>query len=95
MELAEAKKLKAAVITASPTVVSIASSFGLYFEGRKAPLQFQEGEYVGVPCAVARFPKEAPFPPREWVERGFNVAEFLTDLEQEPLFLRVAIKDIA
>jgi pimeloyl-ACP methyl ester carboxylesterase len=52
---------------------TIASSLRLYFEGRKAPLQFQEGDYVGVPCAVARFPREAPFPPREWVERGFNV----------------------
>jgi hypothetical protein len=34
-------------------------------------------------------------PMDELVERGFNVTEFLTDLEQEPLFLRVAVKDIA
>jgi len=26
-----------------------------------------------VPCAIARFPKEAPFPPRCWIERGYNV----------------------
>jgi len=26
-----------------------------------------------VPCGIARFPKEEPFPPREWIERGYNV----------------------
>ena len=44
---------------------TINSSFRLY--------QFAQGEFVSVPCAIARFPKEAPFPPREWVERGYNV----------------------
>ncbi|MBZ5704981.1 MAG: hypothetical protein LAN63_06475, partial [Acidobacteriia bacterium] len=34
---------------------------------------FQKGEYVTVPCGIARFPKEAPFPPREWIERGYNI----------------------
>jgi pimeloyl-ACP methyl ester carboxylesterase len=52
---------------------TIHSSCRLYFEGRKAPLQFQKGEFVRVPCAIARFPKEAPFPPRSWVERGYNI----------------------
>jgi pimeloyl-ACP methyl ester carboxylesterase len=52
---------------------TIHSSFRLYYEGRKAPLQFGAGEFVRVPCAIARFPKEAPFPPRAWVERGYNV----------------------
>jgi pimeloyl-ACP methyl ester carboxylesterase len=52
---------------------TIHSSFRLYFETRKAPLEFAPGEAVDVPCAVAHFPKEAPFPPREWVERGYNV----------------------
>jgi pimeloyl-ACP methyl ester carboxylesterase len=28
---------------------------------------------VRVPCAVAHFPKEAPFPPRAWIERGYNI----------------------
>lgn len=36
-------------------------------------MQFQEHDFVGIPCAVARFPKEAPFPPREYAERGYNV----------------------
>jgi len=31
------------------------------------------GEKVRTPCAVAQFIKEAPFPPREWVERAYNV----------------------
>jgi len=52
---------------------TINSSFRLYYEGRKAPLQFGETDFVRVPCAVARFPKEEPFPPREWIERGYNV----------------------
>lgn len=52
---------------------TIYSSFRLYYEGRKAPLQFGPGDFVKVPCAIARFPKEAPFPPRAWVERGYNV----------------------
>ncbi len=58
---------------------TIHSSFRLYFEGRKAPLQFAEGEFVGVPCAIARFPKEEPFPPRAWIERGYNIQQW-TDM---------------
>jgi pimeloyl-ACP methyl ester carboxylesterase len=50
-----------------------ASSFRLYMEGRRAPLHFKEGDFVSVPTGVARFPLEAPFPPRRWIERGYNV----------------------
>lgn len=52
---------------------TIHSSFRLYWEGARAPMQFQQADFVSVPCAIARFPKEAPFPPREFVERGYNV----------------------
>jgi pimeloyl-ACP methyl ester carboxylesterase len=52
---------------------TIFSSFCLYYEGRIAPLQFEEGSSIRVPCAFAHFPKEIIFPPREWVERGYNV----------------------
>ena len=52
---------------------TIYSSFRLYFEGRKAPLRFDADDFVTVPCGIARFPKEAPAPPRSWVERGYNV----------------------
>ncbi len=52
---------------------TIGSSMRLYREARAVPLAFREGERVRVPCAVARFPKEAPMPPREWVERHYDV----------------------
>jgi pimeloyl-ACP methyl ester carboxylesterase len=52
---------------------TIHSSFRLYYEGRKAPLHFGQGDFVQVPCGIARFPKEAPFPPRVWIARGYNI----------------------
>jgi pimeloyl-ACP methyl ester carboxylesterase len=52
---------------------TISSSFRLYNEVKNAPLQFEPGEVVKVPCAIARFPLEAPFPPPEWVARGYNI----------------------
>ena len=52
---------------------TIHSSARLYYEARKRPLHFNQGEGVKVPCAVARFLKEAPFPPRAWVERSYNI----------------------
>lgn len=52
---------------------TISSSFRLYNETKKMPLQFAPGDFVHAPCAVARFPLEAPFPPREWVARGYNI----------------------
>ena len=55
---------------------TIHSSFRLYFEGRKAPMQFGKGEFIHAPTAIAHFPKELPFPPRTWVERGYNVQQW-------------------
>lgn len=52
---------------------TISSSFRLYNETKKMPLQFAPGDFVRVPCAIARFPLEAPFPPREWAARGYNI----------------------
>jgi len=52
---------------------TISSSFQMYVEGRKSPLHFSSNEFIRTPCAIARFPKEITKPPREWVERGFNV----------------------
>lgn len=52
---------------------SIGSSMRLYYEGRLRPLNFKQGERVDPPCGIVKFIKEAPFPPREWVERGYNV----------------------
>lgn len=58
---------------------SIHSSCRLYLETRKAPLHFRKGECVRVPCGIAHFPKEDPFPPRAWVERGYNIQQW-TDM---------------
>lgn len=55
---------------------SIASSVRLYLESMATPLRFEPGERLQVPCGVARFPAEAPFPPRAWVERGYNVVRW-------------------
>ena len=55
---------------------TIHSSCRLYFETRQRPLRFDEGERVTVPCGIAHFPREAPFPPREWVERGYAVTHW-------------------
>jgi pimeloyl-ACP methyl ester carboxylesterase len=49
------------------------SSMRLYLESAKTPLRFEPGERLAAPCAVARFPLEAPFPPRAWVERVYDV----------------------
>ena len=45
----------------------------LYLESPKTPLRFAKGERLTTPCAIARFPLEAPFPPRSWIERVYNV----------------------
>jgi pimeloyl-ACP methyl ester carboxylesterase len=58
---------------------TIHSSCRLYYEGRKAPVHFQKGEYVAVPCGIARFPREEPFPSRPWIERGYNIQHW-TDM---------------
>jgi pimeloyl-ACP methyl ester carboxylesterase len=52
---------------------TIHSSCRLYFEQRNAPLHLEAGERIVVPCGIAHFPKEAPFPPRTWIERGYNI----------------------
>jgi hypothetical protein len=52
---------------------TIHSSTRLYYESLKRPLQFGPGERIHTPCGVALFPKEAPAPPREWVERVYDV----------------------
>lgn len=52
------------------------SSTRLYYEARRSPLQFQPGQRVNVPCAIAVFAREEPMPPREWVERSYHVARW-------------------
>ena len=52
---------------------TIHSSIRLYKEATQAPVHLKKNQRVEVPCAIARFPKEEPMPPREWVERGYRV----------------------
>ena len=60
---------------------TISSSMRLYYEGRLAPMHFKPGQFVSVPCGIAHFPVEAPFPPRSWIERGYNVERW-TEMPQ-------------
>ncbi|HVP62352.1 MAG TPA: epoxide hydrolase [Myxococcaceae bacterium] len=50
-----------------------ASSIRLYRESKLTPLQLGPGERIRVPMGFARFPLEAPSPPRRWAERGYDV----------------------
>jgi len=52
---------------------TVHSSFRLYCESRNTPLHFTEDEFVKVPVAIAHFPLEDAFPPRKYIERGYNV----------------------
>ncbi len=52
---------------------TISSSFRMYLAGRRSPLHFSSDDFVRSPCAIACFPQEILIPPREWVERGYNV----------------------
>lgn len=74
------------------TLYWVTETFGpsirLYYEARRSPLRFQPQQRVSVPCAIARFPKEDPMPPREWVERGYDVVrwtEYPTGSHYAPL----------
>lgn len=55
---------------------TVHSAARLYFETRKAPLAFGPGQRVRVPTAIAHFPRESPFPPREWIERAYDVVRW-------------------
>lgn len=52
---------------------TIHSSIRLYHENSQAPLIFSKDDFVKVPVGIARFPLEEPFPPRLYIERGFNI----------------------
>jgi pimeloyl-ACP methyl ester carboxylesterase len=52
---------------------TIHSSIRLYHESSQAPLHFLENDFINLPVGIARFHKEEPFPPRKFIERGYNV----------------------
>ncbi len=56
---------------------TIGSSMRLYREADRHPLRLAPGERIRVPTGMALFPAETPAnPPREWVERGYDVARW-------------------
>jgi len=52
---------------------SITASIRLYREARTQPLSFAAGERIIPPLGFAAFPGEVAVPPREWVERVFDL----------------------
>ncbi|QDK82353.1 epoxide hydrolase [Spirosoma sp. KCTC 42546] len=52
---------------------TIHSSIRMYNENSKRPLLFREHDFVRVPVAFAKFPKELPTPPRAYIEKGYNI----------------------
>ena len=52
---------------------TIHSSVRLYGENKKAPLKLGKDSFINIPVGIARFRFEEPFPPRKYIERGFNI----------------------
>jgi pimeloyl-ACP methyl ester carboxylesterase len=55
---------------------NVAATLRMYEENARQPLRFDSGERISPPLSYARFPKEIINPPREWVERVFNVVRW-------------------
>ena len=55
---------------------TIAGSMRYYLESSKTPLALPHERRITVPTTIARFPLEMPFPPRSWVERGYDVVRW-------------------
>lgn len=73
---------------------SIGSSIRLYRESLTTPLRLERNQRVEPPLGFVVFPKETVTPPREWIERGYNLRRFthvsvgghFAALEQPELF---------
>jgi pimeloyl-ACP methyl ester carboxylesterase len=52
---------------------TIHSSMRLYNENSKNPLVLGKETYIKVPTGIAHFRAEDPFPPRKFIERGYNI----------------------
>jgi pimeloyl-ACP methyl ester carboxylesterase len=55
---------------------TIHSSIRLYNENSKNPLIIGKNTYINTPTAIAHFSYEEPFPPRKFIERGFNIRQW-------------------
>lgn len=60
---------------------TIHSSIRLYNETIKAPLHFTANDFINIPVGIAHFHKEEPFPPRRFIERGYNIQHW-TDISK-------------
>ncbi len=52
---------------------TIHSSIRLYNENNKVPLILGKETFINTPTGIAHFKYEEPFPPRSFIERGYNV----------------------
>ena len=52
------------------------SSIRLYNENSKNPLIIGKESFIKIPVGIARFRYEDPFPPRKFIERGFNIQQW-------------------
>lgn len=69
-------ELLAANLTLYWATGSLASSIEFYRDGRRHPFHLTAGQRIHPPCAIAHFPREIPLPPRQYVERGYNVTRW-------------------
>ncbi|WKX76290.1 alpha/beta fold hydrolase [Zobellia laminariae] len=58
---------------------TIHSSIRMYHEISLNPLKFRKNDFINIPVGFAKFPKEIPTPPREYIEKGLNIVHW-TDL---------------
>jgi pimeloyl-ACP methyl ester carboxylesterase len=55
---------------------SMPSAIRLYWEGRRAPMRLSKDQKITAATAVAHFRRELPIPPRQYVERGYNLTRW-------------------
>ncbi len=55
---------------------TIHSSARLYNENSKVPLILGKETFINTPTAIAHFRYEEPFPPRSFIERGYNIKQW-------------------
>jgi pimeloyl-ACP methyl ester carboxylesterase len=58
---------------------NVGATLRIYKENAREPFRFDEGERVIPPLCYARFPREILSPPREWIERAYNLIRW-TDM---------------
>jgi len=55
---------------------TIGSSVRIYYESLRDPLTLGPGQRIEVPTAVACFPKDISYPPRQWGERVLDIRQW-------------------